>query len=254
MAGTTTDDGHPTPLPLTGERTAPGWDREAYWLARHQIAYQWIATHICEHTDVVLDIGSGEGYGCAMLGAAAAWVAGVELDRPSCLHAARTYPGARFVTANVVALPFRARSADVVVSLQVMEHVWNVSRYLAELRRITRRVAVVSTPNRPVFSPGLGRQERPTNPFHVEEFDAEQIRDHLADAGFRDIQIFGIHHGERITAWETHHGSIVAALTTATLTDTWPPALDAVLRHMDVADFTITNELTEAHDLIAVGL
>ena len=71
---------------------------------------------------------------------------------------------------------------------------------------------MVTTPNRPVFSPGLGRGEKPTNPFHVEELDAEQLHDLLVGAGFTDVVVHGLHHGPRITDWEAAHGTgLVAA-------------------------------------------
>jgi len=241
------------PLPLTGERTAPGWEREAYWLARHQTVYEWLAQRMCEPEDLVIDVGCGEGYGCEILGQTATWVVGVELDEPSCRHAVRAYPTVGFLAANVISLPFPSSVADVVVSLQVMEHVWDVRRYLSELRRITRRLIAVSTPNRPMFSPGLRRHERPTNPFHVEEFDAVQVNEHLIEAGFVETQIMGLHHGQRISDWEAEHGSVVAALTTAVLTDVWPQPLEHLLARIQVSDFLITSDPTDAQDLIAVA-
>lgn len=240
-------------LPLTGERTAPGWPRESYWFARHEAVYDWLAQRCAPSTSTVIDVGCGEGYGCHMLAAGGARVVGIELDTHTCIHAAHTYPATAFVRGNVVALPIRSSVADLVVSLQVMEHIWDVSTYLAELRRVAKGQVVISTPNRPIFSPGLGRGERPANPFHVEEFDASQLRELLTAAGFTKIRLYGLHHADRLAAWEADHGSIVSALTAAAVSGTWSPALDTFLQTVNIQDFMICDELANAHDLIVIG-
>ena len=78
---------------------------------------------------------------------------------------------------------------------------------------------MVSTPNRPVFSPGLGRGEKPTNPFHVEELDAEQLHDLLAAAGLRRRRrARRCTTATAIAQWEQRTGAgIVAAQVAATL-------------------------------------
>ena len=90
------------------------------------------------------------------------------------------------------------------VTLQVVEHLWDLRGFLRDCAPVLRPggLLVVTTPNRPVFSPGLGRGEKPTNPFHVEELDAEQLHDLLVAAGFVDVAVRGLHHGDRIAEWE----------------------------------------------------
>ena len=68
----------------------------------------------------------------------------------------------------------------------------------------------VSTPNRLTFSPGLGRGEKPLNPFHANELDAEELAELLAP-WFGEVRVLGVHHGPRIAAWEREHGPLVAA-------------------------------------------
>ena len=139
-------------LELTGERTLPGVTHENYWFRRHEVAYRFAAGR-CAGLDV-LDTGCGEGYGTAMLAVAARTVTGVELVADVCAHASGTYPSAAFVQADVGALPLRDGCADVVVSLQVVEHVWDLRRYLDETARVLRPggLFVCSTPNRPTFT------------------------------------------------------------------------------------------------------
>ena len=76
-----------------------------------------------------------------------------------------------------MALPFPDGPFDAVVSLQVVEHIWEQPRFVAECARVTRPGGWValSTPNRLTFSPGVARGEKPLNPFHVNELDAEEL-------------------------------------------------------------------------------
>jgi SAM-dependent methyltransferase len=200
------------PLPLTGERTLPGVPGEEYWFARHEAAYRWIVgSHAQRLRDaVVVEAGSGEGYGADLLrGAGARLVVALEYDAASVAHAGTTYTGVRTARANLAAMPLAPASADVLVSLQVVEHLWDLRGFLHDCARILRPggLLVVTTPNRPVFSPGLRRGEKPTNPFHVEELDAEQLHDLLARAGLTGVDVRGLHHGSRIAAWEAARGT-----------------------------------------------
>ena len=242
-------------MELTGERTMPGVPTESYWFARHEVVYRWVAENYALDR-ICGDIGSGEGFGPQLLlSAGARSVFGIELDASAVSHSATTYPGSNFIRANVVALPIATKSTDIVVSLQVIEHLWNVETYLQEMHRVLRvgGFLVISTPNRPIFSPGLARKSSPVNPFHVEEFDAEQVHDRLTDCGFTQVTIRGLHHGERIAEWEHAHGPIVAAMVTAEQTNCWSPELIDFVSSVTSADF-LFSDAPEAQDLIALGV
>lgn len=242
---------------LTGERTAPGIPDEAYWFTRHEAAYRW-ALGQPGGDAVVCDAGSGEGYGTALLGQRARFACGIELDEAACRHAAASYP-APVVRANLVALPLRSGAFDLVASMQVIEHMWDARAYLAELHRILRPAgtAIIATPNRLMFSPGLGRGQRPANPFHVEEFDAQQLEVMLAGAGFTRVRVLGLHHGPSLADWEARNGSIVEALVTAINAGAMPGSLLAYITTLTWQDFAIAEAadlpIDAAADLIAIG-
>lgn len=238
----------------TGERTAPGLPREDYWFARHEIVYRWSASLGSPGTHMV-DAGAGEGYGANMLRTSGAHVTALEYDAAAAGHIARTYPDVVSIRANLDALPLRSASVDVIASLQVIEHLWSLRAFLSDCHRVVRPggVLILSTPNRPIFSPGLARGERPTNPFHVEEFDAEQLHERVTTAGFADVTMYGVHHGARIRAWETVHGSIVAAQVDAVLTDCWPDFLASFIATITQDDFDITPQHVDAHDLVCTA-
>lgn len=248
------------PLQLTGERTLPGAPGEQYWFTRHEAAYDWIVRRYAPTLAgaVVVDAGSGEGYGAARLrtcGARA--VVALEYDPAAAAHAAARYPGLVSVRANLVALPLGAGSADVIVSLQVIEHLWDLAGFLRDCRRVLRPggLLAVTTPNRVVFSPGLGRGQRPTNPFHVEEFDAAQLLELMRAAGFGAVEVLGLHHGPRLLAWEQRHGVGLAAAQLAQVTGAGPvpSGTSAFVASCTAADF-ILGPATDAQDLIALGV
>lgn len=242
-------------MDLTGERTIPGVPTESYWFARHEVVYRWAAERYALGR-ICGDIGSGEGFGTRLLlDAGAQSVFGIELDEGAASHSATTYSAANFIRANVVALPIAAQSTGLLTSLQVIEHIWDVAAYLQEMHRVLRLGGrlVVSTPNRPVFSPGLERKSPPLNPFHVEEFDEEQVKLQLSDCGFKEVTMHGLHHGARIADWEDINGPIVAAMITAGATNSWPSSLHEFVTTITANDFHI-GDATDAHDLIAVGI
>lgn len=244
-----------TGLPLTGERTVPGIPEESYWFARHEAVYRWAAEQTAHLPGPRIDVGSGEGYGAAIFAQVTSWqVVGIELDAAAAAHAHRAYPQVGTVRANAIALPFPARAFGVAVSLQVIEHVWDVPAYLRELARVARTI-VIATPNRPVFSPGLGRREKPVNPFHEREFDAEELREELMTAGLLEVRLFGLLHGPRLAAWEADHGGLVAAQVEAVLAGTWPPPLAEFVATITAEDFEVLPIRGEEpwQDLIAMG-
>ena len=251
----------PTSLPLTGERTVPGVTEENYWFRRHEAAYEWVASRFESRIvkGVVVDAGCGEGYGIDLLSRRGAHAAiGCELERASAQHASARYgETTSLIQANLDALPLATASVDLLVSMQVIEHLWNLPAFLTECRRVLTAggSAVFSTPNRLTFSPGLGRGERPTNPFHVEEFDPKQLVEIIAGNRFPSVECFGVVHGERLTLWEATHGSIVDAQVTAAIAATpWPSALTAAVAEVDVNDFEIRSDRLDAsRDIIVVA-
>jgi SAM-dependent methyltransferase len=250
------------PPPLTGERTVPGVPHENYWFRRHEAVYAAVPDLVRAeaHPAVVLDAGSGEGYGTGLLTTSFpdAVVAGIDYDTASCAHARATHasPRTAHVRGLVTALPLVADAADVVVSLQVVEHIWNPDGYVRELVRVCRPggVVVLSTPNRLTFSPGLGRKERPDNVFHCREFDADELVGSATRWApqLAVVQVLGLRHGPRLRAWEAEHGELVAAQLAAPPAQ-WPAGLLAMVASVDTGDFALTADaVDDSLDLVVV--
>ena len=185
-------------LPLTGERTVPGIAHENYWFQRHVAAYTFAARR-CQGFSV-LDAGCGEGYGTALLGEVAAGAVGVDVAVDVVAHARAAYPALRFGVEDLCDLSLADASFDAVVSLQVIEHLPDVARFLGEVARVLRPrgTFVCATPNRLTFTPD---RDTPRNPFHVREFSPAELVATLSPR-FHVTELHGLAHGPRLRAVE----------------------------------------------------
>ena len=127
--------------------------------------------------DKVLDVGFGLGYGLEIMGEKAGALVGIEIDRRAVeraqvlidrlpvLQDIRQYDG--------VKIPFPQGDFDVITCVDVIEHVPDYQNLLREMVRVSRRIVIISTPNRrPEFSLSNGR---PRNPWHLREWSYEEI-------------------------------------------------------------------------------
>lgn len=238
-------------LELTGERTLPGIAHENYWFRRHEAGYRAAAALLDLATgDRLLDAGCGEGYGGELLRTRhGVDVVAADYDALAAQHVRKTYPALRTLRTNLVALPFADGCFDAVVSLQVLEHLWDQPAFVHECARVLRPGGrfVLSTPNRLTFSPN-----GTTNLFHTRELDATELRE-LVGAAATDVDVLGLHHGPRLLAWEAEHGSLVQAQL-ATPAHAWPEALAALVSDVTSEDFVVTrDDLEGCLDLLAVG-
>ena len=236
------------PLPLTGERTAPGIPEENYWFQRHVIAYDYVVRFV--RGARVLDAGCGEGYGTDRLTSVASHVTGVDLEEPVIRRAAARYPRARFDTANLVSLPYEDAAFDAVVSLQVIEHLHSPQEFLSECARVLvpGGLLVISTPNRLTFSPDGLR-----NPFHTFEFAPDELRATVAQH-FGDVKILGTHHGLRVRLLEMMIRDPLPERLISQPVPEWPAWLRGFVERVTPRDFVIkAQRLERSLDLIAIA-
>jgi len=183
---------HYPDLILTGERTLPGIREENYWFQRHLVAYRFLLPMAAGKR--VLDLGSGEGYGTALLASVAREALGVDLAPEAVYHARRTYrrPNLHFLYGDIYDLGLEDASFDLVCSLQVVEHLHRPERFMEEARRVLKPggLCVITTPNRLIISPG---KDSPVNPFHIREYDCREFLAFMEEFYAR-VEVKGIFH------------------------------------------------------------
>lgn len=158
----------------------------------HEERYRFAAQFIkdCD----VLDIASGTGYGTDHLRKSGAKsVTGVDVSHAAVAECRRLFPDTTYLQGSMV--DFDAGLLyDRIVSFETIEHFDDYKGGLRNLHRLLKPggTLILSTPNRPVNSPRLkSLADRPNHRFHVREFNVEEMRDALAEAGFKDIRIYG---------------------------------------------------------------
>lgn len=230
-------------LELTGERTLPGIERENYWFQRHLAAYRFAASLV---RGTVADVGSGEGYGAALL-AGATCALGLDVDPDAVGHAARAYPAVRFVRADARRLPFRGASIDGIVALQVIEHLDDSTAFLEDARRVLRSggLLVLSTPNRATFPAGI-------NPWHTHEYEAEELHA-VVGRRFDAVSILAVRHGPLLTLVDRALGEPVGHRLTRTAWEELPPGVRAMLGRVRPGAFRMTAEPRTGLDLVVVA-
>ena len=130
------------------------WARDAQVIYEHYHRYLWARPLVAGRR--VLDLGSGEGYGAALLAQTASAVTGVDIDerdgraRARELSRRRLSGGLRRPTSSA----FADDAFEAVVAFEMIEHVAEHERVLAEIARVLAPggLLVMSTPERRAYS------------------------------------------------------------------------------------------------------
>lgn len=158
---------------------------------RHVFAYEYAQTVLPQEA-CVLDIGCGEGYGTSHSASHCREIIGIDVDTGTIARANEAYgtPTCRFQTYDGIRLPFPDASFDGILSFQVIEHITDDEAFLFEMRRVMKQgaVCILTTPNRTYR---LRPDQKPWNPFHVREYDAQGFSAVLSRV-FPDAHVLGI--------------------------------------------------------------
>ena len=180
--------GAPQLIDWTGERFVP-WTDDVQVAYEHYHRYLW-AGQLTKGRRV-LDLGSGEGFGSALLAGEAASVDGIDIDPRSVEHSQLNYgaPNLTFHQGSALELGAFADDAfDVVVAFEVLEHLVAQARMLDEIDRVLAPdgVLIMSTPDRRMYSESTGQD----NPFHERELSETEFRALLA-THFEHVGLWG---------------------------------------------------------------
>jgi SAM-dependent methyltransferase len=163
----------------------------AYCLSlMHRKAYRF-AAELAEDA-MVLDLGCNHGYGSALLAPKAREVVGIDVSDQAIREAQSSNwaPNLRFQTCDGRTMPFEDDTFDLITGFQIVEHIDGVVPYLREVERVAKSggTVILTTPNRAIrLDPGM----EPCNPFHVQEFTAEDLRETLSGV-FDEVRVQGL--------------------------------------------------------------
>jgi GT2 family glycosyltransferase/SAM-dependent methyltransferase/glycosyltransferase involved in cell wall biosynthesis len=180
--------GAPRLIDWTGERCVP-WAPDVQVVYEHFHRYMWAAGLVEGRS--VLDLGSGEGFGAALLAESAAHVVGVDVDELSVEHSRLNYasPKLEFEVGSALDLSaFADGSLGAVVAFEIIEHVREQERVLGEVARVLGHdgILVISTPDRRMYE--QSRSE--PNPFHERELTLAEFME-LLGASFPHTAAWG---------------------------------------------------------------
>jgi SAM-dependent methyltransferase len=101
----------------------------------------------------VLEVGCGEGFVFRALRehGVSCPLTGIDLSEDAIAHARQLVPSATFAVEDALELARAGRTYDVVLMLEVLEHIPEPERMLPVLARIARRALIVSVPWEPFF-------------------------------------------------------------------------------------------------------
>lgn len=148
----------------------------------------------------VLEIGFGAGYGANYLSRSALSYVGIDSWKEEVLYCQSKYGKNNmiFIQGDGVNLPSKNNSFDVVISLQVIEHIGpnRVFDYLSEIKRVLKDkgIFILSTPNRELR---LLPFQKPWNPYHKKEYNYTQLHKTLNKV-FKNTKIYGLYGREEI--------------------------------------------------------
>lgn len=136
----------------------------------------------------VLEVGCGEGEIAGRLLSRFGDVLALDLPDAGLRAEWAERAGPRFLHADVAQLPLSDDAVDVAVAVEVLEHVADPDRALAELARVTSGHLVASVPREPIFRAGnlaTGRHVRAlgNTPGHLNHWSTRAFTRFLSDVG-----------------------------------------------------------------------
>lgn len=114
-------------------------------------------THIINGIEIstVIDAGCGEGESIERLqNVLPSNITGFDISESSIMFTKKRFPLFTFAAHNIYDIPYEADSSDLVLCLEVFEHLEHPEQALLELLRIAKKLVLVSVPYEPYFRIG----------------------------------------------------------------------------------------------------
>ena len=151
----------------------------------------------------ILEIGTGMGYGVEIIAPKATRYITIDKQLP---ELPTQFENVEYYDMEVPPIGFENCSFDAVVSFQVIEHIEEDIACVREVSRVLRPGGkfVVSTPNAPM---SLTR-----NPWHVREYNADELRN-LLECHFSKVEAYGVIGNEKIMEYYRKNRQSVRKIT-----------------------------------------
>ncbi len=126
----------------------------------------------------LLEAGCGEGF--VISGIDVPLRIGVDINFEALRWAKGHWKNVLFMGGNIYNLPFEDSSFDVVMSLEVLEHLHEPGRALSELKRVAKKGVIVSVPHEPFFRIGSFLRGKyistlGNHPEHIQQFTPARL-------------------------------------------------------------------------------
>jgi len=146
----------------------------------------------------LLDVGCGDGYFCHYITGRRKGLAAtaVDLAKRRLVRARERYPNVRFCQSEILNLPYCSASFDAVISMEVLEHLPDAGKAMAELARVSKQWVIVTVPYkerlRQMLCPHCGK----TFPLHghIQSFDPQRFQELAQSAGLRVDRLVTYYH------------------------------------------------------------
>ena len=102
----------------------------------------------------VLDVGCGEGFTLLRLKNEniGQKLSGIDNNEQAIAYANKNYPELEIKKGDVYKLPYKDNSFDLVLCMEVLEHLDKPLVALEELKRVSKKYVLLSVPNEPLFT------------------------------------------------------------------------------------------------------
>lgn len=152
-------------------------------LARYERALTFIKNEM-----KILDAGCGTGYGSNLL-ASKGRVIGIDSNNEVIRYAKKNYGDkVNFLSGDITKLQFMSEEIDCICAFEVIEHLKNPIKFLAEAKRILKKNGIIflSTPNKDIHSP----HGYSSSPYHIKEYTYSDFSN-LVNSFFKHVKIQG---------------------------------------------------------------
>lgn len=143
----------------------------------------------------ILNAGCGEGYDAEKIleHRPDIRIIGVDISHSALLKSREICTSMPVLQSDVTQLPFAAKSVDMVLSLEVLEHLNEPYRAIQEYKRLSRRYILVGVPNEPIFRilrmlNGMDVSNLGNHPEHIQHWGLRGFTNFLKD---NELRILG---------------------------------------------------------------